>query len=604
MRRRILLGLLPLVVLLVAVGCYAVALFSRLGGAVDVILRENYRSVLAAQNMKEAVERMDSGISFTLAGEEDRGRKLYSENLPLFREYLRVEQGNITVPGEAELASKLQGLQQRYADRIDSFLSNSDLTVRRKMYFEELLPLFTEIKNTAQAILDLNQENMVRADREARRLAVESARYMIIAIALGVGAALFFAVRLQRAILRPIRDVTSAVKELGEGNYDQVVPVHTHDELGAMADAFNKMASKLRAYRQVTDEKLVRARQTTENTFSALPDPVFVLGPKGSVEFQNPAATNLLHRLDRNHLPSPVLAAAERVLKGAPDVLPESFTEAICMRVDDRETFLLPRVVGLHQEDGEVSGAAVILQDVTRFRLLDDVKTNLVSTVSHELKTPLTSVRMSLHLLLEERIGSLNPKQVELLIAARDDAERLLQMINDLLDLARLESGALRLALQAVPAAELAESGLSNAQAQAELRGLRVSSHIDPDLPEVMVEPQRIAHVFTNFISNAVKHSAAGSEVTIRATRDGTDSVRFSVIDHGPGIAREYQARIFDRFFRVPGSDKAGAGLGLAIAREITLAHGGHVGVESELGKGSEFYFVLPAKPRQLTPGG
>ena len=140
-------------------------------------------------------------------------------------------------------------------------------------------------------------------------------------------------------------------------------------------------------------------------------------------------------------LPPAAEKEAERVLKGGADYLPSSFEKAICLRVGDQETFLLPRVIGMRDEFGALFGAAVVLQDVTRFRLIDDVKTNLVSTVSHELKTPLTSVRMGLHLLLEERIGPLNPKQIDLLIAARDDSERLLRMINDLLDLAKLESG-------------------------------------------------------------------------------------------------------------------------------------------------------------------
>lgn len=595
MKRRILLGLLPLVIVLMVVGCYAIALFFRLGGAIDVILRENYRSVVAAQNMQEAIERMDSGLLFTLAGEEEKGRLLYAENLPVFRENLRAEQANITLPGEAELVSELEGLAERYTAEAEVFLA-LETVGRRRIYFDVLQPVFGEIKQTAREVLQLNQESMVRADREARRIAEESARYMAIAIVLGGGAVVFLAWRLQAAILRPIREVTMAVRELGEGNYDQVVPASTRDELGEMVQAFNKMAGRLRVYRQMTDEKLVQARQTAETIFSALPDPVFVLSGSGGVEFQNPAAAQLLQRLEGQHLPYPVQAAAERVRQGAADILPESLAEVLCVRVEEREMFLLPRVVGLHDEGGGSAGAAVILQDVTRFRLLDDVKTNLVSTVSHELKTPLTSVRMGLHLLLEERIGALNPAQVELLIAARDDSERLLQMINDLLDLARLESGGAQFALQAIPVAELLESAVRDAQAQAEQRGLRVAWDVAPGLPAVMAEPLRIAHVFSNLISNAVKHSPPGSEIVLGARGAGGDAVRFSVSDAGPGIAREHQARIFERFFRAPGAAKGGAGLGLAIAREIVIAHGGHVGVESELGKGSEFYFVLPAE--------
>jgi NtrC-family two-component system sensor histidine kinase KinB len=292
-------------------------------------------------------------------------------------------------------------------------------------------------------------------------------------------------------------------------------------------------------------------------------------------------------------LPPAAGKEAERVLKGGHDYLPSSFENAICVRVDDHETFLLPRVIGMRDESGGLFGAAVVLQDVTRFRLIDDVKSNLVSTVSHELKTPLTSVRMGLHLLLEERIGPLNPKQTELLIAARDDSERLLRMINDLLDLAKLESGRNNLR-DTINAGALITRAADEMRGFVEARGISLIMKNSHDLPEVSVDLGQIAHVFSNFVSNAVKHTKLGGEIVLEAMNHGA-GVRFSVIDQGPGIAEEHQARLFERFFRVPDTDVSGAGLGLAIARELVAAQGGSIGVRSQLGSGSEFYFDLPA---------
>ncbi len=601
MRKKILLGLLPLLVLLVLVGIYAMSLFTRLGGAVDVILRENYRSVVAAQNMKESAERMDSGLFFTLIGEEARGRKTYEENLPVFRANLDAELANITVPGEAGAANKIKELHEKYAASADQFLQASDSGARRQRYFEEMLPTFTLVKDTAQQILDMNQANMVAADRHARELAANSTRYLLAAIAAGTAIALVFTAGFVRSILQPIGDLTLSARELGKGNLDQVVPVASHDELGELADSFNKLAGSLRTYRQVTDDQLVRARQTTESTFSSLPDPIFVLGPDAGIHFTNPAAAKLLYKLDSKELPPLALEEARKVLKEGPDYLPQNLDRSICVRIDDRETFLLPRIVGIRDDSG-VHGVAVILQDVTRFRLLDEVKTNLVSTVSHELKTPLTSIRMGLHLLLEEKIGALNPQQLELLIAARDDSERLLRMINDLLDLARLESGGQRLLLEPVPVEDLMHSAVREAERQAEGRRLRVSSYIAADLPRVMVESRQIEHVFLNLISNAAKHSANGGDIELRAERDGYEAVSFSVIDHGPGIPREHLHRVFDRFFRVPGMDRTGAGLGLAIAREIVTAHGGTIAVSNNSDHGANFHFTLPVSPNPVVP--
>jgi two-component system, NtrC family, sensor histidine kinase KinB len=594
MKQRIFLGLAPLFILLVAMGAYAVTLFAKLGSRVDVILRENFRSVLAGQQMKETSERMDSALFFSLAGEEERGRRLYAHNLPAFRESLRTATNNVTLQGEGELTDKVKRLHEAFAARAETFWATPGIEDRRAMYFGEMLPAFTEIKDTAQAIVRINQDNMVQADREARRLSAQSTRYMIFAIGLGIAGAIYFAARLQRSILLPIQTLTAVSRELGEGKLDQVVPVASDDELGQLADTFNKMATKLRSYRQAMGDQVLLARQMTEITFSALPDPIFALTSDGRIDFTNPAAKQFLHHIgQKDGLPPSVQSEVDRVFKGAPDFLPTSFERVVVFRVEDHEVFMLPRVIGMRDEAGNIFGAAVILQDVTRLRLLDEVKSNLVSTVSHELKTPLTSIRMGLHLLLEERIGALNAKQTELLLAAREDSERLLRMINDLLDLAKLESGKAGLPGQVVEPQELVESAADDLRALVESRGSRLITEIAPNLSKVSVDARQIGHVFSNFVSNAVKHTKAGEEIVLRATNQG-GNVRFSVIDQGPGIPQQYQARLFDRFFRVPGAEITGAGLGLAIAKEIVLAQGGTIGVKSIPGEGCEFYFDLP----------
>lgn len=595
MKRRIFLGLAPLFLLLLAVGAYAVVLFAKLGTRVDVILRENFRSVLAGQQMKETAERMDSALFFFLVGEEDRGRKLYAENLPVFRENLHTAMGNITIPGEAELAEKVSRSHERYAARAEAFWTMTDIEARRRVYFGEMLPTFTEIKDAAQEIIRINQNNMLQADRDARRLSAQSTRYMIVAIVVGIAGAVFFAARLQRSILQPIQALTSVSKELGEGKLDQVVAVASHDELGQLADTFNKMATKLRAYRQAMGDQILQARQMTEVTFSAFPDPIIVLSADGRIDFTNPAANSFLSKVNsRDGLPPGVQKEVDRVFKGAPDYLPTSFDAVLVFRIDEHEAFMLPRVIGIRDDAGDVLGAAVVLQDVTRLRLLDEVKTNLVSTVSHELKTPLTSVRMGLHLLLEEKIGSLNAKQTELLLAAREDSERLLGMINDLLDLAKLESGKAAPPRRAVAPKDLLERAESDLRGFVESRGMRITTQIAPDLPMVAADEEQIAHAFSNLVSNAAKHAPAGEEIVLRV-RNAEGNVRFSVVDQGPGIPLQFQSRIFDRFFRVPGAEVTGAGLGLAIAKEIVLAQGGTIGVHSSPGEGSEFYFDLPA---------
>ena len=266
------------------------------------------------------------------------------------------------------------------------------------------------------------------------------------------------------------------------------------------------------------------------------------------------------------------------------------------LRVAREDRHYLPRILAIGDKLTEFKGAAVILQDVTKFRLLDDAKTNLVGTVSHELKTPLTSLRMAVYLLLEQNVGALAPQQIELLETARDDADRLLRILDNLLDLTRLEAGASALDRHPITLAGLLDGIAREARAFIDPAGQTLAVDIEPGLEtETMnVDGERIRHVFINLLTNAVKYSPRGGVITLSAIAGPLGFVRFGVRDQGPGIAPENVPRVFDRFYRAPGQEKSGAGLGLTIAREIVVAHGGSITCMSEPGQGTEFYFLLP----------
>src|ERR1700757_1237673 len=501
MKRRIFLGLAPILILLAGIGIYAIVLLKALSGKIDLTLKENYRSVVAGRQMKESLQAMDSGLVFTLIGETELGTKIYQQNQPIFAKNLVAEEHNITLPGEQQLADSLRQDFTTYQSEVQHFNEVSEPGQKRQFYFSNLQPLGTKIRDTAQQVIHINEENMLSENQGARSLSNNSSRYLSFAVGIGILASLFFAFWLQRSIVRSLHTLTSVAKELGEGNLDQLVPVASHDEMGELAAAFNKLAAKLRAYRQVTTDQVLQARQMTEITLSAFPDPILAYTPDKKFSFTNPAAERLLAKLN-GHLPDSLLPEVDNVLRGAPDFLPASFEKAIALRLHGYDLHLLPRIIGMRDEAGNLFGAAMILQDVTRFRLMDEVKTNLVSTVSHELKTPLTSIRMGLHLLLEEKIGSLNAKQLELLLAAREDSERLLRMINDLLDLARLESGQTRQRLEVLSPRALVDDALPNLRSLMQGHDVKLVTEVAANLPEVAVDPRQIHHVFSNLVSN------------------------------------------------------------------------------------------------------
>jgi signal transduction histidine kinase len=597
LNRRLLLGIAPILVIFLAVGLYAIFLFSKLGGAIDVILRENYQSVVASQNMKEATDGMNAGLLLAMGGDEEKGKALFEQNAPVFEKNLDVESHNITLPGEGDLAARVTHLHDAYMKTAAQFfaLPASDPN-RRALYSSQLVPLFAQTQDTAGRILEINQQNMVDANNEARRQGHAASSYMIGTLIAGFVIAAAVTYLLARSITQPIQNLTESAQELGEGNLNQHVTVQTEDEVGKLAAAFNKMASRLRDYRRSTTDQILRAQQVTESALRAFPDPIFVFSPEKEIQLQNAAADAFVLHLGGNVLLlAPLAAYVDESLKGAADFQPTSFDKAILVNTGDGEKFYMPRVLTMRDETGAALGVVLALQEVTRFRVADDVKTNLIATVSHELKTPLTSMQMAVYLLLEEKVGPLNPKQTELLLAARNNSDRLFDMIEDLLDLARFEGGAALIEKKAVSSAQLVDEIAAREMELVVSRGRELKVEKEALLPRVEISRVRIDQVFANFISNAVKYSPAGSTVTLSAKREDARNVRFSVRDEGPGVPKELRRRIFDKFFRASESGDEGAGLGLSIAREIVLAHGGNIGVECEEGKGSEFFFTLPA---------
>jgi signal transduction histidine kinase len=274
--------------------------------------------------------------------------------------------------------------------------------------------------------------------------------------------------------------------------------------------------------------------------------------------------------------------------------MPDDLGQTIVLAAGGQEHFLLPRVLPIADPYGNTLGAAVLLLDVTRFRLLDQVKSDLVATVSHELKTPLTSIRLVVHLLLEEAVGSLTPKQTELLLDARDNTERLLDVINNLLDLARIEEG--RAQLRRVPESPgaLLRAAADTIKPRADDKEVALAVEAPDDLPPVAVDVERMGHALANLLDNALVHTERGGRITLGAARsDG--AVVLSVADTGRGIPPEHLPHLFERFYRIPGqSQEAGTGLGLAIVREIVTAHGGSITCDSRPGEGATFRITLP----------
>jgi len=605
LRTRLLLAQAPLAAGLVLVGLVALNTLDTLGQSSQLILRDNFRSVLAAQRMKDAVERVDSAAAFRAAGRPDKADEQATANIRAFEAQLEAQERNITEPGEAEATQRLRAAWNEHTAKYEAYRRIDDGQELRRRYFDELQPALLRVKEAAERVLEINQDAMLLKSERARGTAERNRTLLLLAISSALGLGLLASVSLTRRALRPLRLLSLAVRRIGEGDLDARARIEGEDEIAQVGRELDTMADKLSQYRSSSLGELLQAQQASQAAIDSLPDPVIVLSLDGQVLNVNQAAENLLRleagRDPLSRLPPQLREAMDKIrahiFAGKGSYAPRGVEEAIRVEGEGGGRALLPRATPLYSEQGTVTGASIVLQDVTRLLRFDELKNDLVATVAHEFRTPLTSMRMAVHILLEGIVGPLNDKQLYLVGAARDDCERLQGIVEDLLDLSRIQAGKVEVSLTALPAKSILDAAVAAKEDAARDGGLKVEGDlIEPVLP-VLVDPDRIHLVFDNLVGNAMRHSPKGSRIVVRARPD-KGLVRFEVEDQGPGIPVEYQQRIFEKFFRMPGTKGEGIGLGLYISREIVAAHGGEMGVESEPGKGSRFWFTLRVPPR------
>ncbi len=594
----------PLALVLVLFGFTATKTLTALGSSPELILKDNYRSVLAAERMLEALERLQDLALARAAGRPADDRSVAAA-VGRFEGELWAQEHNITEEGEAEATRRLRERWTAYRQALDG-LAGAAAPSRLASYFDVLVPSTDAVRAAANEILALNQDAMGRKSDRARRVAERNVTVVVAATIAALALGLVSSLVLTARLLRPLKVLSRSVRRIGEGDLEARARVHGKDEIAGLAQEFNDMADRLAQYRRSSLGELLQAQQASQAAIDSLPDPVLVLDPAGAVLNLNGAADSMLHLggaggSSLSSLDPALRSVVERVLQhvvsGRGAYVPRGFEEAVRVSSPEGDRHLLPRATPLYSEEGVV-GATIVLQDVTRLMRFDELKNDLVATVAHEFRTPLTSLRMAIHLCAEGLVGPLTDKQADLMAAAREDCERLQAIVDDLLDLSRIQAGRIELKIERFGAEALLEGAAGAVRSAADAAG--ISLHVSsPEAPVVVrADPERAQLVLANLLANAVRHTPPGGRIEMRTEIAG-DFARFEVRDTGEGIAREHLDRIFEKFYRVPGARSGGVGLGLYISREIVHAHGGEVGVESEPGRGSTFWFTLPRVSEQ-----
>ncbi len=599
LKKKILTGYGVAFALMGLVFAWSVANLVSLGKASDAILNENYKSILAAENMVDAIERQDSGILLIYLGESETGTSQFRENEALFLQWLARAKDNITITGEADLVREIEAGYRAYRY---GFSQWTDLKVRPASYRKSVYPLFIKVRDACIGLRRLNEDTMYAASVKAGVVANRAIWSTSFVAGAALVVALIFSLFLAERVVRPIRGFMAASRKISTGDYAVQVPVETGDELGSLAREFNEMATKLLRYHEMNIEQIISEKNKGEAILSSIEDGLVVFDIKLNITSINPAAREMLG-----------MTLAETVLLQCTDILPDSnlcdlIRETIetgshpSIPEDDRMVILtagnrtrhcLFSVTAILGKDRHLSGIVLLLRDVTRLKEVEQLKSEFVMAASHELRTPLTSLGMSVDLLLEHADGALKEKDHDLLLAAHEEVLRMKALVNDLLDLSKIEAGRIEMEYDSVRVATLFDHVRTVFKGQLDMQEVDLVSQIPGELPRVRADANKITWVLTNLVSNALRYVGRGGRIALRAQRIGPN-VHLSVQDNGPGIPQAYQSKIFQKFVQVKGREPGGTGLGLAICKEIVRAHAGAIWVDSSPDTGSTFTFTLP----------
>lgn len=556
LKTKVALGVGFLFVLLLLVGGVGFFYFNKISLQSQDVLLDNYKSVEYGRKMLDALT--------TWEKERDTARIIFEENLA-------AQENNITEKGETAVTNALRG-------DYNAFLQHDDS-----------MPLQMALQKSISSIIQINL-NAINEKNALSRSAVESAKViitMIITVCLLVG--FTFMVNFPGLIANPITKLTEGIQAIASKDYSQRIHLDRKDEFGTLASAFNDMAERLDEYEHSNLAKIMFEKQRAETVINSMKDASIGIDKSGTVLFANQQALQLLNLKEAD-----IVGQQQADIQHRNDLFRFLTKEENGMPfkivVNDKENYFTKEQIDIEQAQ-ETIGHVIVLKNITPYKELDVARTNFIATISHELKTPLASSDFSLRLLEDERVGTLTSEQKELVQHLKDDNQRLLRILSELLDLSQAESGKIQLNLQTVSVNEMITKALAAVQNAAREKNIEIKQQVEDNLPAVLADVEKAGWILNNFLTNAIRYSARNDHIIIKARQTGEQRVEIGVKDFGIGIDVSLQQKIFDRFYQVPGiHEKKGTGLGLAISKDFTEAMQGEIGVESTPGKGSYFY--------------
>ncbi len=568
-KTKLTLGVGLLFILIILLSIVAAKYIHDLKDDTDNILVANYSSLQYCNSMMNNIDDADS------------------MNVSEFEKNLHNQENNISEIGEKEATQELR-------TSFNEFIQNRNDKSKIK-----------HIQNNLFNIMEMNMQAIQRKSETAKATADDAVFWIVLTGTMCFLIAFILLINLPSNIANPIKELTESIKKIANRQYSERVHFEGHNEFGELATSFNVMAKKLEEFNNSNLAKLMMEKKRIDALINNMHDPVIGLDEQMKVIFANQEAIKICGIQEDEFIgkSSKELALRNDLIRSLIQDL--SYTDSklnqksspIKIFADNKEGYFEKVILHIEitptgEQAKQLIGHVIILRNITEYKELDFAKTNFIATVSHEFKTPISSIKMSLQLLENDQIGKLNEEQANLLKSIKEDANRLLKITAELLNMTQVESGNIQLTIQTANPLEIVQYALNATQTQADQKHIVFKIDCPDNSIRMQADPEKTAWVITNLISNAIRYSADNSTIDIQILK--VDSkIQIAVRDFGQGISDQYKDKIFDRYFKVPGTKMEGTGLGLAISKEFIEAQEGQIHVESEIGIGSTFSILL-----------
>jgi PAS domain S-box-containing protein len=592
-----------LVIMIAVLGITSVFSFYILSKSIDGLMVDNYKSINSASNMLDALEGQNIDVLNSIQNNQSAIGDFY-KNSSQFYKWFHIVSNNVTETGEIDYVKKIESNYLSYLETF-SKLQNISATKGEKLateyYNSNLLPLYTQLKKDLKSLSSLNENSMFRSKDRVTKDTLMLMYIILILFSLSVIGG-FFASRFYiNKFLMPIYLLTETIKSVKEGDLKQEAPIIYDDEIGHLAKEFNNMTKRLDEFEHSTKGVLLAEKNKSLAIVKSISDPLIVLDNNYKIILLNKACEEIFNISESNVLNKHFLEAIrdgevyDNIVKtcSSRDVEPQG--KIVHIRNNEKDYYFNVIIKIMQDTNENINGVIVLFQNVTQLKQLEKVKTDFIATISHELKTPLTSIMMGASLLEDANVGDLNNRQKRVMENIKEGGERLSLLVNDLLQLSKIQSDRAVFNFELCSINDIIENCTKSFYNQAAERKVNLHNNIGENLPQVSIDSEKITWVVNNLVSNALKHTDSGDDILITTYVKDNDMC-VSVKDTGYGIPPEYLDKIFERFIQVKeyNSEQAGTGLGLSIAKDIVEAHGGKIWCESTPGSGSSFIFALP----------